>query len=553
MIDIRIVNAQVIDFEKMEFVNKTIAIKDGIFVEDVGGAKVEINGLGCYAVPSFIDTHVHYESSLVEPEQFATVLAKNGVTTAILDCHEIANVFGVKGIQKVLDEVAELKSDFYLQLPSCVPASENDLSPSIIRAKDLAKLIECDGVLGLGEVMNVPGVLAGDADLLAKIELVLKAGGIVDGHVPELDEKSLQKYAGYGITTNHECETIEMAKRTLRCGMYVQIREGSVAKNLDALLPLLASETEKVTFCTDDKTITDIVKEGSINAHVKRAIASGVDPIIAYKVASYNAAKCYRLNQGSFALGKKADFILLRDYHSVDIAAVYKGGERVDRLNQKLSQALYNKRAMFKESMQYYKTPDTTLPLTGGTIRTIEVVPNQLISREKYYEHGATKNFEGEAHRRLMKLLLVPRMLESDKVGKGIVSGCYFDGALVSTVSHDAHHLIALSNNDRDLQLALKTVNAIGGGIVFVCDGKVVEQLPLEIAGLTTEKCYEEAATSYAKVIEALLQSGFSGEFDPIIAMSFLALPVIPKLKLTLDGYFDIEKNKHVDLEVKRS
>lgn len=550
MIDLRITGAHVIDFNQMQFVQRDVAIDNGQFIESTDAARQTIDGTGKYIVPAFIDTHVHYESSLVEIEQFATVLAQNGVVTSIIDCHEIANIFGVSGIQKVLNEVKQLASELYVQLPSCVPASSNDQSPSVVTSRDIELLLQDPSVLGLGEVMDVFGVLDGNPELLKKIQVVRDAGGIIDGHVPNLPYPLLKQYASYGIQTNHECETLEMAKNCLELGMYVQIREGSVAKNLDALLPLLHENHNFVTFCTDDKTITDLVNDGSINSHIQRAIKQGVNPIIAYKAATLNAANCYRLNQGSIEVGKDAHFIILNDVESVAINAVYKHGARIDQLNQTVSDETLQNRHFLKQSMVHLQQSPCQLPLSGNQVRTIEVVPNQLISKEAFFKIDKTENFEGDRNQQLMKLVLIPRMLKSEKKGIGIVSQCYFDGALVSTVSHDAHHLIGLSSCDQDLELVIKRAQEIGGGVVYAKDGVVLSELALEIAGLTTETPYPIAARQYQEIKDMLVQSGFKGQFDPIIALSFLALPVIPKIKLTLDGYFDIEQNIHVPLEI---
>lgn len=549
MIDLLIKNAHVINFETQSFEKRSIGVNNGLFCEPDSEYREVIEGTGKYIVPGFIDSHVHYESSFVEIENFASILAKNGVTTAIIDCHEIANVYGCAAIDKVLGEIEVLNSDFFIQLPSCVPSCEEDQSPSTITAKDLEKYNNNQHVSGLGEVMNIPGVLNQDSDLLQKIKALQLAGKTIDGHAPSLERESLELYCKAGIMTNHECETFVMGKMCLEQGMYVHIREGSVAQNLDALLPLFQYNSQKLTFCTDDKTISDILKSGSINFHVKKAIEFGVNPIEAFQAASLNAARCYNLqNRGAITNGYIADFLLLDSLEQVNIEKVFKDGIRIDNLTQRIPTQILEKRALFQQSFKHFKMPDVSLQVSGRT-NVIEVVPNKLISNQNVVTLLDSQNFEGDNQQQLMKITLIPRMVKSDKVGIGIVKNCYFDGALAITTAHDAHHLITLSNNDCDLLLAIEEVRRLNGGIVYCRNGQIMEAIPLEIAGLVTEMDPHIFDRKYQNLVGLLQQNGFSGSFDPIIALSFLGLPVIPNIKLTLNGYFDANTWSYLPLK----
>ena len=398
--------------------------------------------------------------------------------------------------------------------------------------------------------MNYPGLLGLDADLLQKINDAKSLNLSVDGHAPSISAQGLNAYISAGITTDHECETYEEMKLRLERGMYVFIREGTAARNLEALIKYVNyKNNDLICFCTDDKEIIDIEKEGSIDYCVRKAVSSGLDPLLAVKMASYNAAKAHKLHdRGAIAPGKKADLVILDDLENFTISSVYKDGKLIDE-NPKTDFLKINDHEIFvSEDINW------DIKLKSDEIRAIGLVPNNLFTNEHIMKVETDKNgnFIPDAAKDAVKLFVIERHNpHNNNVGRGILHGLKIKkGVIATTIGHDSHNLIMAGYNNEDFLLALKTLKKLNGGIAVVADGAVLAVLPLETAGLMTSRPVSEVLEKLEELNKALIQIGFSGDFSPFLSLSFLSLPVIPKLKITDMGLFDVEKFGFVDIEV---
>jgi adenine deaminase len=560
--DTVIKNGKIIDVFNGEFMEGDIAIVDG-YIAGIGqyqGMNV-IDAQGCYVSPAFIDGHVHIESSMVTAAEFAKVLLIHGVTTVIADPHEIANVLGAAGIQYMLDSSENLPFDFYFMLPSCVPATEFENAGAHLFAKDLKPFYQHPRVLGLAEVMNFPAVLNGEEDMLSKISDAKKAGKKIDGHAAGLAAQDLNVYMAAGIRTDHESTTAREAKERLRKGMYLMIREGTVAKNLLELISVVNERnSRRCLFVTDDKHLDDLLHDGSIDYNVRLAIAAGISPITAIQMATINVAECFGLdNKGAIAPGYKADFLLLDDLEKVRISAVFKDGKAVVE-NQKLvmeitSPVLPNEMASITSTVRFHELTanhfDIVLPSASANI--IEIIPNSLVTKHVIEEVVIDQcgKFHPATSADQLKLAVIERHQLTGNIGLGIVKGLGLkSGAIATTIAHDSHNLIVAGTNDQDMLAAANAIKDIQGGMVVVNHGKVVSSLELSIAGLMTDLPYQAVYSRLMDLNRALDELGASSLFNPFLTLSFLSLPVIPELKLTDKGLFQVSKFKHISIEV---
>lgn len=545
-------NAKIIDVFSLEVIDGDIAVLDDMII-GIGkyhNAKKVIDLKGKFVSPGLIEAHVHIESSLIIPENFSTVLLKHGITTAVIDPHEIANVMGIDGIRYMIDSTENTELDIFVMLPSCVPSTPYESSGAVLRAADLKNFYSHPRVLGLGELMNYPGLLDSDADLLQKILDAKSFNLSVDGHAPSISAQGLNAYISAGITTDHECETYEEMKLRLERGMYVFIREGTAAKNLEALIKYVNyKNNDLICFCTDDKEIIDIEKEGSIDYCVRKAVSFGLDPLLAIKMGSYNAAKAHKLyDRGAIAPGKKADLVILDDLENFTVSAVYKDGKLIDE-NPKSDFLKINDHKIFiSEDISW------DIKLNSDKIRAVGLVPNNLFTNEYIMNVETDKNgnFVPDSKKDAVKLFIVERHSpQNNNVGRGILHGLKIKkGVIATTIGHDSHNLIMAGYNNEDFSLALKTLKELNGGITVVADGNVLAVLPLETAGLMTSRPVAEVLEKLEELNKALIQIGFTGDFSPFLSLSFLSLPVIPKLKITDMGLFDVEKFGFVNIEV---
>ena len=558
--DTVIKNGKIIDVFNGEIIEADLAIVDGYFAgigEYEGNQVIDANGR--YISPAFIEGHVHIESSMVTPTEFAKVLLPHGVTTAIADPHEIANVLGADGIQYMLDSSENLPFDFFFMLPSSVPATEFENSGAALNARDLKPFYQQPRVLGLAEVMNFPAVLTAEDDMLEKILTAQQAGKKIDGHAAGLSANDLNVYMSAGIRTDHESTTAAEAKERLRRGMYLMIREGTVAKDLQQLISVVNERNaRRCLFVTDDKHLDDLIHDGSIDHNVRLAIDSGLSAITAIQMATINAAECFGLeDKGAIAPGYKADFILFDDLKKINITEVYKDGMAVvedKRLAIELQKPIVIETERLKNSVRYDQLTENHfhIPIKTNKANIIEIIPNSLITRHiiETVETNNSGYFQASIKDDQLKLAVVERHHMRNQIGLGIVKGLGLkSGAIATTIAHDSHNLIMAGTTDDDMVIAANAIKEMQGGLVVVNHGKVIAALKLSIAGLMSDRTYQEVYANLNEINLALNQLGANDNFNPFLTLSFLALPVIPELKLTDQGLFQVSKFKHISIE----
>ncbi|WP_408009286.1 adenine deaminase [Pseudalkalibacillus sp. A8] len=555
--DIVIKNGRIIDVFNLEIIEGDIAIADGVFagIGEFNGKQI-IDAENRYICPSFIDAHVHIESSMVTPAEFSKVVLPHGVTTVITDPHEIGNVSGKDGINFMLNNSEDLPLDVFFMLPSCVPATSVENSGAKLSASDLEPFYRHKRVLGLAEVMDYPSLQAPDDEMVDKIVMTSAYTEHIDGHLAGLDTDAINIYKAAGIRTDHECNTVEDARERLRRGMYLLIREGSVAKDLKSLISVVNhNNARRCLFCTDDKHLDDLIQEGSIDHNVRSAIRYGLDPLIAIQMASLNTAECYGLKQkGAIAPGYEADFLLLDDLDSINIKEVYKSGQLV------ASDGEYVGRFVKKDSpeqklLNTVKVPrldkkDLQIPIRKtGMANIIGIIPNQLTTNH-LQESVVAENgvFVPSSEKDQQKLVVVERHKHTGNVGLGIVKGFGLEnGAIGTTIAHDSHNIVATGTNDEDLLLAVQTLEEINGGLVIIKNGEILVSLSLPVAGLMSDQGFRSISTGLHQVKQGLANLGFNGGFNPFLTLSFLTLPVIPALKVTDLGLFDVKSFQHIE------
>jgi adenine deaminase len=509
---------------------------------------------GRYVAPGLIDAHVHIESSMVTPAEFARAVVPRGVTTVITDPHEIANVLGLAGIRFMLEDGAAAPLDIWVNAPSCVPATDLETSGARLDAVDLMTLLGEPRLLGLAEVMNFPGVVAGSEDVLAKLRAF--RGRVVDGHCPGLTGRPLNAYAASGISSDHECVTAEEAREKLRTGLTVFIREASNARNLRALLPLVSPTNERrLCFCTDDRQPEDLLGEGSVDHLVREAIAGGVDPVTAIRMATHNPAEHYRLDdRGAVVPGRRADLFVFSDLNEPRAEMVFRGGELVAE-NGEMRLARPGSSSAATELPKTVRLDtgrlDFAIPVQGRRIRVIGIVPDQLLTESLVLEPAVRDGFAvADTGRDLLKMAVVERHHASGKLGLGFVRGLGLTrGALAGTVAHDHHNLVVIGADDLSMWTAMMAVAEAGGGQAVALGQEVLAVLPLPIAGLMSDRPIEEVRDQARDLLAAARKLGARLR-EPFMAMSFLALEVIPALKLTDKGLVDVERFEVVPLFV---
>lgn len=551
--DLVIKNANIVNVLSEEIHKADIAIKDGIIAgigENYSGEK-EIDIQGAYVTPSFIDGHVHLESTMMLPSEFAKVALPAGTTTVIIDPHEISNVLGLHGISFMHEAVKNLPLDVYTMLPSCVPATPFETSGFDLNSYDLSLLIDKPWVLGLAEMMNFPGVLNQDNNVMAKLELAKSRGKCIDGHAPYLHGKDLCAYIASGVKSDHECTTPDEAVEKLRLGMYVMIREGTAAKDLDALMPVLKTcNTRKCIFVTDDRHPADLKEH--INGMVRRAVEAGVDPVKAVQIASLNTAEYFGLkNLGAIAPGYKADLLILPDLKTFKPDLVIKNGVVAAENGKLIAELPENEALAVRNSVNVrWITPeDFRIEAKGSKVTALEVIPHQLITKSvvsevKIEDGNAVSNVDNDT----LKICVIERHRATGNIGKGFVKGFNLKcGAIASTVAHDSHNMIVIGTNDADMYAAAVALIKCKGGKVVVKDGEVISELPLPIAGLMSDRDFDYVVNKCEELNKTAHSIGCKIE-DPFMTMGFLSLPVIPELKVTDKGVFDTNKFDFIDI-----
>ena len=556
-------NAMIADMFLLQWKKADLVVANGrIIAVDTEGkyhAKHEEDANGRYCIPGLIDAHIHIESSMLTPEQFSRILLPHGITTVISDPHEIANVAGTTGLSYMINEARHALMDIYYMLPSSVPATSFEHAGATLKAKDLAPFVKDNQVLGIAEVMDFPSVLSGADDMMEKIQLGLDNNMIIDGHAAGLNTKQITGYRAANIHTDHECINAEEALERVTQGMYVLMREGSAAKNVRAILPAVTTQNaRRFAFCTDDKHLDEIIAEGTINASIKLAIESGIEPLQAIQIASLNAAECYRLHSiGALAAGFQADFVLLDDLETMQIAAVWKRGEKVAENGAMLSPAAppieVPERILQSVHLPEITALDFKLPLSQSRVNIIEVIPHQIITKKlTAHVDVVDGEFVPNIEKDFLKIAVFERHLQRGTKSVAIVHGLGLQaGAVATTISHDSHNAIVVGTNDEDMAAALNALQAMQGGLVVVNDGEILAQMALPIGGLMTNVDAKVAIRELHNVHEALHILHPTLSFHLFLTLSFLALPVIPSLKLTDTGLFDVESFEHIEIEVK--
>ncbi|TML50010.1 MAG: adenine deaminase [Actinobacteria bacterium] len=546
--DLVVRGGKVLSVFTKEWLETDVAIVDG-FVAGLGEYEglETLDAAGRFVVPGFIDAHMHLESTKLLPDEFARLVLPLGTTAVVADPHELANVLGTDGVHWLLDACAEVPLDFYFMASSSIPASPFESPRRPLREGDLESLLRRRRVLGLAEMMNFPGVIAGDESELAKLELAGRAH--VDGHAPGVLGKQLNAYAAAGIGSDHEALTAEEGRERLRAGMWLLIREASMARNLQALLPLVAElGTSNIAFCTDDRDPEDIAASGHINGMVREAVAAGIAPEDAVVLASYNPAQWHRLwRLGAIAPGYRADLLVLPDLVRFQPNVVLKAGKTVDEI-ERPEVPEWVKHSV---RIQPVSSDDFRIPWTGGAGRVIGLVPDQVVTElltlELTTSGGAAV---ADAAEDLVKIAAVERHLGTGRIGLGFVRGSGLQhGALASSVSHDAHNIVVVGVSDEDMALAVTRLAELGGGIVAVEDGRVHAELPLPVAGLLADAPLVEVIERSLACNDAARALGWSGA-TPFLTLSFLGLSVIPSLKITDRGLVDVDRFELVPLKV---
>lgn len=516
-------------------------------------AKEVVDLEGAYLCPGLIDGHVHIESSMLRIPEFARVVVPRGTTTVVADPHEIANVLGLDGILYMMESSKGSPLVVYFMLPSCVPSSELETAGSRLMSYDMSPLLREDWVVGVAEMMNYPGVLARNEDVLARIAIA--DGKRVDGHAPRLTGKDLNAYIAAGIASDHESSTLEEAREKLQRGMYVMIREGSVAKNMEELLPLVTPENaRRCMLVSDDNGPAQLLEYGHMDHIVRKAIRLGLKPVLAIQMATVNAAEYFGLHGvGAVGPGYRADLVVFEDFESFEIKKVYRGGRLVAEDGEMLAMGGESRPVPLRGTVNvaWIELEHFHIRAEGSRARVIELTQDQLVTEQGVHE---VKTVDGlavaDVERDILKLAVIERHLASGNTGLGFVKGFELKrGALASSVAHDSHNIIVVGTNDQDMMTAAVQIVKMQGGLVVAADGQVLATVPLPIAGLMSDRSAWEVRAEMEGAEEAARDIGCILP-TPFMAMSFLALPVIPALKLTDKGLVDVESFALVPLFV---
>ncbi len=544
--DLLLQNALIVNVFNGKVTRGNVVIKNGTIaaIGDYSRGAEIMDLEGQYLLPGLIDGHIHIESSMLTPPAFAAAALPHGTTAVVADPHEIANIAGLEGLRLMLEASKALPLDFYYTIPSCVPASPLETAGAVMGPAEVAQAFTLHPASpGLGEMMNYPGVLAGDPVVLAKILQARSAGYQVDGHAPLLHGRELNAYIAAGVTSDHECSGAKEAREKLGLGMAVLIREGSAAKNLLALLPVVDDYTySSAFFCCDDRHPADLLAEGGMDNILRRAVAAGLDPVRAVQMATINAARHYKLSgQGGIAPGYKADLVVVDNLENFTVQMVFKEGRLVARNGEFLGKVpVNNPMELLHKSVHLPELGGRLVPgkqpTPSARARVITVEPGQLLTGVQYLTAA-----ELETANDILRVAVVERHAKNGNVAAGFVRGLGpLRGALASTVAHDSHNLIVVGSGETEMELAAQTVAAAGGGLAVVAAGGGVDAiLPLPVAGLMSDQDAATVAHCHASLSAAARKIGCTLP-QPFMTLSFLPLPVIPELKITDQGLVDV-------------
>ena len=552
--DLVLKNARIVNVFTNDIEPGDVAVKDGYIVgigEYEGKEEIDIGGK--VICPGLIDGHIHIESSMISPSEFAKAVAPHGTAAVIADPHEIANVAGTDGIRFMIEASAGLPVDIFFMLPSCVPATPLDESGAELSAAELEPFYKEDQVAGLAELMNSYGTVRADEEIIRKIQGANSCGKRIDGHAPFLTGKDLNAYITSGVGSDHECSSFEEALEKLKRGQYIMIREGTAARNLEALLSLFDDKyCDRCMLVTDDKHGNDLIDNGHIDYIIRKAVKAGKNPLNAIKMATLNAAAYFGLkNRGAIAPGYIADIIVLSDLDDFTVEKVFKNGRlTVDggKLVREIKAPAVDKekysRVYKSFNLREIKPSDFEIRDEGTRKRVIKVIPGQILTEELIVESSSK---EAEPDKDIIKLAVIERHKDSGHTGVGFVTGYGLKkGAIASSVAHDSHNLIVAGCSDSDMALAANTVRENGGGLAVVCDGEVLSSLPLPIGGLMCDMDAHEVEDILSVMKEQARQLGVNEGIDPFMTLAFTALPVIPKLRLLTQGVVDVDTQSYV-------
>ena len=545
--DLVLKNAAYVNVFSNELCRGDIAVAEGLIV-GMGEyhGKVEADVGGKIVLPGFIDAHIHLESSLVSPKEFAKAVLPHGTTTVITDPHEIANVMGTDGIEYMLQATEDLPVDVRFMLPSCVPATPLDESGANLDYRAIDSFYDHPRVQGLAEMMNFVGIINGDSQVVEKIVASQAHHKKIDGHAPGLTGNDLNAYIAAGVYSDHECSNVEEAMAKLERGQFIMIREGTAARNLEALAPLLCEKyIERCMFCTDDKHPNDLLEKGHIDYIVRRAIKAGVDPIIAVKCASHHAARYFLLNnRGAIAPGFLADFVVIDNFDDFNILEVYKKGKLMfDGKTVTPFEAPEIDPHLVKRSHETFHVAhlEATDFIESRPRAVLGMVPGEIVTTDAGYAEKISVEDD------ILKIAVIERHKNTHHIGIGYIKGYGLkSGAVATSISHDSHNIIVVGANEEDMAAAVNRVVELGGGIVVMDDGKVLGELQLQIAGIMSEAPLIEVNEALENAKEQAFKLGVSRGVDPFMTLSFMALTVIPTLRLTTRGVFDVINQRYV-------
>lgn len=542
--DLVLKNAKYLNVFSNEFLCGDIAVANGL-ISGVGkyDGKTEIDVSGKLVLPGFIDAHIHLESSMVTPAEFAKAVVAHGTTTVITDPHEITNVMGIDGVEYMIQASQNLPIDVHFMMPSCVPATEIDESGAELDCKDIDLYLDNKKVLGLAEMMNYVGVINGDKNVLSKIVTSQAHHKKIDGHAPELSGNDLNAYIAAGVYSDHECSTFENALEKLRKGQFIMIREGTAAHNLKALMPLLTQQYySRCMFATDDKHPSDLLYGGHIDYIVKQALKNGADPIVALKTATHHAARYFLLNnKGAIASGYLADIVVVDNFEDFNVETVFKCGKLVfdgevkdfsaPTVDEKLAEKCFDTFHLDSVTPSSFKV--------DGKLGLIGLVGGELLTRNL----GTADKIDVEND--ILKIACIERHKGTNHIGVGYVKGYSLkSGAVATSVAHDSHNIITVGCNDDDIAVAVNAIKDSKGGIAVVENGKIKALLELPIAGLMSDEPLTTVNEKLENAKSSAYELGADKSIDPFMTLSFLSLPVIPSLRITTKGVFDAENWK---------
>jgi len=553
--DLLLTNARIVAVFSGEIAAGSVAAAAGRIV-GIGDypARTTVDLGGRFVAPGFIDAHVHIESAMTCVAEFARTVVARGTTAVVADPHEIANVLGAEGIRYMLASAAGQPVNIFYTLPSCVPATDMETAGARLTAADLEPFFQGPRIVALGEMMNYPGVLNGDPEVLRKIDAARRHGRPVDGHAPGLSGKDLAAYVAAGISSDHECIAAAEALEKLAAGMHIMIREGTGARNLAALLPVVTERNaHRLMWCTDDRHPHDLLEDGHIDSIVAAAIRGGVDPVTAIRMATLTPAERFGLTHlGAVAPGRQADLVVFSDPSRLRIEAVYVRGELVARDGRVAAGIGTPPGLPAPPSMHVcLEGLDFGLAAAGQRLRVIDLIPDQILTRQSTESAPVEDGrLVSDSVRDLLKIAVVERHSGSGRIGLGVVRGFRLrQGALASSVAHDSHNIVVVGVTDADMRAAVAEVAAMGGGIAAAAGGRIVARLPLPVAGLMSLEPVQAVSAAMDRLVQAAHGMG-SALKDPFMTLSFLALPVIPELKITDQGLVDVLQFRHVGLFV---